>query len=147
VRGRRQVAIAVAIALAGAAALVVWRLSSSTSQGPKVPQAVSLTLTSRQWATVDATMDNAGQTARDVGKDPEPAARIRQAGWEQVPWVGRAREWPPADQLIVITLGRAQWDMIVAQLIADDPVYGRLGDEDSVALGRDARSAITRQLR
>ena len=58
---------------------------------------IALQLTARQWATIDATMDNVAQDAQDSYEDPEPAGAIREAGRQQVPWVGRDRRWPPMD--------------------------------------------------
>ncbi|MDY7090304.1 MAG: hypothetical protein SYR96_35085 [Actinomycetota bacterium] len=49
--------------------------------------AIPLQLAARQWATIDAAMDTAAQNARDSFADPEPAHAIREAGWQQVPWV------------------------------------------------------------
>jgi hypothetical protein len=108
---------------------------------------VPIQLTARQWATVDAIMDNAAKSAVDVySSDPEPARALRQAGWDQVPWVGERREWPPMDQVLTIRLRRDQWEFALAALAHDDPIYEELGDQQSLRLGRDAWAAITRQL-
>jgi hypothetical protein len=109
---------------------------------------VPIRLTAGQWATVDATMDNAAQSAVDTYySDPEPALAVRQAGWDQVPWVGERREWPPMDQVLTIRLRREQWQLALDALAHDDPIYERLGDQESLRLGREAHAAITRQLR
>ena len=108
--------------------------------------AIALQLTVRQWATIDATMDNAAHNARDSFEDPEPAHGVREAGWQQVPWVGQDRQWPPMDQVLTISLRRDQWELALDVLAADDPIYEDLGDLESLRLGRDAREAISRQL-
>ena len=109
--------------------------------------AISLQLTARQWATIDAVMDNVSHNARDSFEDPEPAHAIREAGWQQVPWVGPDRQWPPMEQVITIVLRRYQWQLALDELAAADPISADLGDLDSLRLGRDAREAIIRQLR
>jgi hypothetical protein len=74
---------------------------------------ISMRLTARQWATVDATMDNAAQAAIDRYEDDALPVSIREAGWAQVPWVGDDRSWPPDEQIITIALSREQWDLVV----------------------------------
>jgi hypothetical protein len=108
--------------------------------------AIPLQLAARQWATIDAAMDNAAQNARDSFADPEPAHAIREAGGQQVSWVGQDRQWPPMDQVLTISLRRDQWQIALDVLAADDPIYEDLGDLESLHLGRDAREAISRQL-
>ena len=108
--------------------------------------AIPLQMTARQWATIDAAMDNAAHNARDSFEDPEPAHGVREAGWQQVPWVGQDRQWPPMDQVLTISLRRDQWELALDVLAADDPIYEDLGDLESLRLGRDAREAISRQL-
>ncbi len=70
-------------------------------------------LTARQWATIDPCMDNAIKNAIDAASDPEPAQAIRQAGWDQVPWVGEGRRWPPMEQVLTTddaaTSGSLPW--------------------------------------
>ena len=92
-------------------------------------------------------MDNAAQSAQNQYLDPEPACAIREAGWKQVPWVGEERQWPPMDQVLTIRLRRDQWQFVLDAVAHDDPVYQELGDLDSLRYGRDAREAISRQLR
>ena len=108
--------------------------------------AIPLQLTARQWATIDAAMDNAAHNDRDSFEDPEPAQVIREAGWQQVPWVGQDRQWPTMDQVLTISLRRDQWQLALDVLAADDPIYEDLGDLESLHLGRDARVAISRQI-
>lgn len=103
-------------------------------------------LTARQWATIDACMDNAVKNAIDAASDPEPAQAIRQAGWDQAPWVGQGRQWPPMEQVLTIRLRRDQWQLALDALALDDPVYEQLGDEESLQLGRDAHVTVTGQL-
>ena len=105
-----------------------------------------LTLTAGQWATIDATMDNAVQAAIDDFADHSQAMAIREAGWEQVPWVGEAKQWPPDDQLIGIALRREQWDLVLAELDGGAASYTRLGDATGLALGQAAGAAVREQL-
>jgi hypothetical protein len=107
---------------------------------------VVLTLTARQWATIDATMDNAVHAAIDDFADHSQAMAIREAGWEQVPWVGEAKQWPPDEQMIGIALRREQWDLVLAELDGDAASYARLGDATGLALGQDAGTAVRQQL-
>jgi len=103
---------------------------------------VPVTLTARQWATIDATMDNAVHAAIDDYLDHAPAMEIREAGWAQVPWVGAEKQWPPDGQLISIELSDDQWDLVFAELASSDASYVRLGDEAGRALGQDAAAAL-----
>ena len=107
---------------------------------------ISLTLTARQWATVDACMDNLVSIAVVKGEDVSLPRSIRQAGWDQIPWVGESRLWPPMAQLVTIDLSLEQWQLAVSRLRHDEPVYECLGDAESANLDRDAREAITTQL-
>jgi hypothetical protein len=108
---------------------------------------MKMKLTARQWATIDAIMDNAAQSAIDLGADNERQMAIRQAGWDQVPWVGENKQWPPDDQVITIDLTTDQWLIALSELEASDPVYEEIGDVESRDLGRSAGQAIRRQLR
>jgi hypothetical protein len=81
---------------------------------------VALHLTARQWATVDAAMDNAARAAIDEYDDAGPAVNIREAGWAQIPRVGEASNWPPMNQLITIALRRDQWDLVVTALLGTE---------------------------
>jgi hypothetical protein len=109
-------------------------------------ETISLRLTSRQWATIDASMDNAAQSSQDQGEDDAAFVAIRQSGWDQVPWVGANQDWPPDIQPIVISLTRTQWEQAIAWMEADDPIYAQLGDYESLELGRDAVRAVRNQL-
>jgi hypothetical protein len=60
--------------------------------------------------------------------------------------VGPPKAWPPDHQEITITLDRARWGPDLLQLADDDPVHAGLGDARGLALGRDVRTAISRQL-
>lgn len=121
---------------------------------------VVLHLTARQWATVDAAMDNAAQAAIDEYHDAGPAVNIREAGWAQIPWVGEANDWPPLSQDITIVLRRDQWDLVVTELLGAESrlpaviaaleVQGRIDpvteQQDSLELAIDARVSIQAQL-
>jgi hypothetical protein len=107
---------------------------------------LSLRLTARQWATADAAMDNLASDAAQSGEDDRPALMIREAGWQQVPWVGARKEWPADEEVLTITLSREQWHLVVGRLAQDHEIYADLGDQESLRLGRDAEHAIRRQL-
>ena len=98
---------------------------------------ITLRLTARKWATVDAVVDNALQAAAEDGEDTSIPANIRASGWAQVPWVGQERAWPPDSQVIEITLTAEEWDYSVEVL------EGVFGQSD---LSKDAVSAIRGQL-
>ncbi len=108
---------------------------------------VSLRLSARIWAGIDGDIDNVVSLA--AVKGDEEALRIgsaiRQAGWDQVPWIDG--EWPPDDQMIKITLTRGQWRFVVAESERSTPIYEELGDTESVELGREAVKTVTEQLR
>lgn len=58
----------------------------------------------------DSLMDNAGSSARQSGVHDGTSAEtstIRQAGWDQVPWING--QWPPMDQVLTIRLSGARW--------------------------------------
>lgn len=107
---------------------------------------LSLRLTARQWATIDATMDNVASHARDTFGDDGPARAIRQAGWDQVPWVGPTKEWPEDTHVLTIRLTREQWAFARACLRSQVQVYDELSDETSLQLCRDAEDVITKRL-
>lgn len=107
---------------------------------------MELSLTARQWATVDASMDNAAWAERASGGDDGPVRAIRQAGRDQVPWVGPEKQWPADEEAMTISLTPDQWEFVVRCLERDAPSYEELGDGTSLALGRDAECAIRAQL-
>jgi hypothetical protein len=106
----------------------------------------SLHLTARQWATIDGTMDNVAAHARNAFRDDGPALAIRQAGWDQVPWVGPAKEWPEDTQVLTIRLTHEQWEFALASLRSEAQIYEELHDKMSLQLGHDAENAIQTQL-
>jgi hypothetical protein len=70
----------------------------------------------------------------------EVGQRIRQAGWDQVPWVNGA--WPPMDQVISIRLSVAEWMFAAHEARRSISIYEELGDDESARLGRDALAMI-----
>jgi hypothetical protein len=107
---------------------------------------IGVELTARQWATIDADMDNAVSDAIDAGDDrsAELGTAIRKAGWDQVPWV--EGDWPLMEQVITITLSAAQWQFVTGQLVRSTPTYERLGDQESLDLARSALDRLLPQL-
>lgn len=108
---------------------------------------VTLRLTARQWATIDATIDNVVAVAVVDPDDEDTVARgraIRQVGWDQVPWVDG--ELPPMKQEIAIRLTRAQWTRTLTQLEDTVPVLRDIGEVESERLTRDAISVVREQL-
>jgi hypothetical protein len=107
---------------------------------------ISLELTARQWATIDARMDNVVSHAID--SDDEQAVQvgtaIREAGWDQAPWV--EGEWPPMEQVVTITLSLPQWRFVTAELMEAIPGWERLGDQESLDLCRSALDELLPQL-
>lgn len=120
---------------------------------------IRLGLTARQWATIDAQMDNSAYLMREgavargevaecdmprlgfLGLDDLPKS-IRQSGSAQVPWVGPDQVWPPDEQVLSIELSDSQWQFIATELRKAAGIYGRLGDRTSQGLSLDALSAI-----
>ena len=101
-------------------------------------------LTARSWATIDATMDNVGHTAIFTMRPDDEAAveAIRQAGWDQVPWIDGA--WPPMDQILMIRLSADLWQFAIRHVrrALEAPV-----DDESEALERAALAEVEPQLR
>jgi hypothetical protein len=96
---------------------------------------LSLRLTARQWATSTLRWTTPRTAPVTAARTTGPAQRIREAGWEQVPWVGGAKEWPPGKKILTITLRRDQWDLALRHLVQDHSVYEQLADEESLELG------------
>ena len=96
----------------------------------------------RTWATIDAEMDNT--IALAVVDCPEHAvtmgSAIRQAGWDQVPWVEGG--WPPMTQEITISLTKRQWEFAADRLGGTIPVCASIGDHESEQLCRTALTTI-----
>jgi hypothetical protein len=103
---------------------------------------VTLDMSARIWAGIDAGVDNAMSLAAPNGDEAtvQMGQRIRQAGWDQVPWVKGG--WPPMDQVISIRLSRAEWTFAADEARHSIPIYEELGDEVSARLGRDALAVI-----
>jgi len=109
-------------------------------------ESISVRLTARQWATIDAGMDNAVSNAIDFLDDRsvEIGGSVRQAGWDQVPWI--EGEWPPMEQVITIALSASQWRFVITDL--DDSVRRgeRRRDQQELDLVRSARDALLPQV-
>jgi len=103
---------------------------------------VALNMPARIWAGIDAGIDNVISTAAQNGDEAtvEVGQRIRQAGWDQVPWVDG--DWPAMDQVISIRLTVAEWRFAADEARSSVPIYEELGDEVSAQLGRDALTVI-----
>lgn len=107
---------------------------------------VTVRLTARVWSGIDGGVDNAISLAAVAGEEGVVAmgSGIRQAGWDQVPWVDG--EWPPMGQIIAISLAREQWIFAVDEARESLPVYEEIGDDESADLGRQAIVVITNAL-
>jgi hypothetical protein len=103
---------------------------------------VTLDMPARIWAGIDAGVDNVISLAAEDGDQAtvEVGQRIRQAGWDQVPWVNGA--WPPADQVISIRLTEAEWTFAADDARRSISIYQKLGDDESARLARDALAVI-----
>ncbi|WP_328470858.1 hypothetical protein OHA21_05625 [Actinoplanes sp. NBC_00393] len=103
---------------------------------------VTLHMPARIWAGIDAGVDNANSLAADHGDEAtaEVGKRIRQAGWDQVPWVNGA--WPALDQVISIRLTEAEWMFAADEARHSIPIYQELGDDESAQLARVALAVI-----
>ena len=110
--------------------------------------AVAVNLPARSWSVIDATMDNVGQNSifeydSDAERRGTIAQEIRQAGWDQVPWVGPDRAWPPMTQVITVALTAEQWRFALSWL--DDSVANPV-DNESVELCSTALAVVRPQL-
>src|SRR4051812_11325598 len=103
---------------------------------------ITIEMPARVWSGTDGDMDNASQSAFEDGEEDLgfEGVAIREAGGAQVPSAGG--QWPPDDQIVAITLSRAQWSYVLAESKSSTPKYERLGDQDSAELGRRAVAAI-----
>ena len=103
---------------------------------------IVLRMSARTWSGIDASADNAAATARANGDEhTEHTARaVREAGWDQVPWVDG--QWPPMDQVISIQLTRVQWRFAAEQARRSLLLSEMLHDEQSAQLARDALAVI-----
>ncbi|MCH6167048.1 hypothetical protein [Pseudonocardia alaniniphila] len=88
-------------------------------------------------------MDNTATNAlHGFDEATETVARdIRQAGWDQVPWVDG--QWPPMDQVLTIRLLAVQWEFAVSHLAKS---LAWPSDDESEALERAALAEVSPQL-
>lgn len=103
---------------------------------------VTLRMSARTWAGIDARADNVASSAA-VNLDQRTlriARAIREAGWDQVPWVDG--DWPPMDQVIAIRLTRAQWRFAADDARKSIAMNEELCDEQSAQLAWDALAVI-----
>lgn len=103
---------------------------------------VRVDMPARVWSGIDGAVDNVVALAAQNGDEAtvEVGQRIRQAGWDQVPWVDGA--WPPMNQVIPIRLTMAEWTFAADHVRRGIPIYEELGDAESARLGRDALTVI-----
>lgn len=103
---------------------------------------VALQMSARIWAGIDAEVDNVVSLAAEHGDEQVVyiGQTIRQAGWDQVPWVNG--DWPPMNQIISIRLTRAQWRFAANEARKSIAVYEELHDDQSAQLSRDALALI-----
>ena len=94
------------------------------------------------WAGIDGEVDNVVSMAVVDGDEHvvRVGQAIREAGWEQVPWVDG--QWPPMDQVLPICLSRGQWELAGEWTRQSLPVYEELQDEESAQGCRDALAVI-----
>ncbi|MCR3750519.1 hypothetical protein [Lentzea californiensis] len=103
---------------------------------------VTLQMPARVWAGIDAGVDNVVSLAAEDGDEQAMyiGQTIRQAGWDQVPWVNG--DWPPMNQIISIRLTAAQWRFAADEARKSIAVYEELHDDESAQLSRDALAII-----
>ncbi|KAA2255247.1 hypothetical protein F0L68_28935 [Solihabitans fulvus] len=89
---------------------------------PSPEQETPVRLTTRQWQVIDAVVDNEVSTRAEEGDEEFVATGhlVREAGWDQVahwtPGVAGSETWPPADQVVTMTLTRDQWGLVLSSL-------------------------------
>lgn len=105
-------------------------------------ESITSQMSARTWASIDAEADNAVSLATVDGDERtlRIAQAIREAGWNQVPWVNGS--WPPMDQVVSIRLTRAQWRFAADEARKSIAVYEELHDEQSAQLAREALAVI-----
>lgn len=106
----------------------------------------TLSLTAQAWAFLDSTADN-DMSDNAIDGDPQVVligGAIRQAGWDQVPWVNG--QWPAMTDIIAITLTVAQWEFLARSVEAAEAIDEELGYKDAVALGQATVQSIRSQL-
>jgi hypothetical protein len=103
---------------------------------------VTLQMPARVWAGIDAGVDNVVSRAAEDGDEQVMyiGQTIRQAGWDQVPWMNG--NWPPMTQIISIRLTRAQWRFAANEARQSIAIYEELHDDESAQLSRDALDVI-----
>jgi hypothetical protein len=103
-------------------------------------------LPARLWSAIDATVDNSIALAGVEGEEEvvRTGQEIRRAGWDQVPWVDGA--WPPMDQILTIRLSGSQWRFAMDKVAGDEASYVRIGDRESLELGREALAVVSPHL-
>ncbi|WP_181776803.1 hypothetical protein [Amycolatopsis pittospori] len=108
----------------------------------RLEEPITVRMTARIWAGIDAEVDNVVSLAAEDGDEQTVGIglAIREAGWDQVPWVNG--NWPPMEQIISIRLTRAQWRFAAEETGKSIALYEGLGDDESAQLGRDALAVI-----
>ena len=109
-------------------------------------------LPTRLWQIIDGTIDNTVSIAAEAGDDDLVAdgTRIREAGWRQIcGWTSygaESRGWPPAAELVTVTLPQTAWELVLAELDRWNAVSAVIGGDEEVRLGQDARQIVHEQL-
>ncbi|TDB73611.1 hypothetical protein [Micromonospora sp. KC723] len=111
-------------------------------------QGFRVTMTTRQWQIIDATIDNEVDMAVTNGDPQQHVAElgrsIRQAGWDQL--IGADGEWPPVDEVVSVTLSGPQWELVTESLENWASVSDDLGQHDDAQRGRLIRTLVKGQL-
>jgi hypothetical protein len=110
--------------------------------------AVPVSLPARSWSVINAAMDNVAHNSMfaydsEAERREAIARTIRQAGWDQVPWVGPGREWPPMTQVITISLTPDEWQFAMSWL---EEGVSNPADDESVELCNTALCVVRSQL-
>ena len=116
-------------------------------------QPIRVQMTDRVWNGIYGCVDNAVVLAAEdcvpEELDDDPVVCV---GTEIIEILSRpqriAGTYDPSalDGMVSVTLRMHQWMFILDQGERDRPIYQQLGDEESLAIIRDARAAITTQL-
>ena len=116
-------------------------------------------LTVRHWQTIDGTMDNIAQVARQLGDDDRAvrALWVREQGWRQIcGWQGNDvfPPWPPSDDVAHVALTADIWFFVLDGLNTSTGtsesllLNPRLNDASraeqraSINLGREAAARV-----
>ena len=121
-------------------------MTDASRRRANATDSLAISLTVRQWQTIDATMDNIAQGARKLGDDDRAAQalRVREQGWRQVGgWQGHDvfPPWPPSDDVAHVALGADTWSFVL------DGLNAGIGTSESLLLNPRLNDSVRAEQR